>query len=228
MSVKKIIGISFLIITGFSMMAFINLRSAADSNFEGIITYSTTSSNSLAAQTNGQQSTSTFYIKGGKMKTVIGGGTSFMTTTISDCSNPDDYIMLMDVHGSKYNVKIDKNVKVQDPVITYTDETKSVAGYTCHKAEVKISIDSIHSINEDVYYTTEISSSSCGRQYKGLKGFPLEWIAKFGANTRTTIAISIDKKSLSDDEFTVPPGYKPVTQEEMAQDIKNNTGNKGK
>jgi GLPGLI family protein len=204
-------------------MAFITPGTSTDSSFEGVITYSTISNNSLAAQPNNQSSTSKFYIKGSKMKTVIG-----RNSTITDCSSPDNYILLMDVNGSKYNVKMDKRKQIKDPVIKYTDETKTIAGYNCHKAELTIFIDSIRSINEVVYYTTDLESSFCGHEYKGLKGFPLEWIAKFGAITRTTTAVSIDKQSLSDDEFAVPPGYKVVTQEEMSQDIQKSMGNKGK
>ena len=221
---KKITFISFFAVAGFALMSFIAPKTSADNSFEGIITYSTTVDN---PQMNKSQVSTKFYIKGEKMKTLIGSD-SYMNTVITDCNNPDNYILLMDINGSKYNVKIDKKKQIQDPVIKYTDETKTVAGYTCHKAEVKIFIDSAHSINEDVYYTADISSNSCGHEYKGLKGFPLEWTAKFGANTRTTIAVSIDKQSLSDDEFSVPPGYKPVTQEEMAQDTHKNMGSKGK
>lgn len=224
---KKILAVASLVISGYTIVAFIAPKTVSDGGFEGVITYSTSSVNSLAAQPSNQQSITKFYIKGGKMKTVI-GNSSFMTTTIIDCTNPDNYILLMDVNGSKYNVRINKKPKVQDPVIKYDDETKTIAGYTCRKADMTVFIDSIHSINEEVYYTAELSSSFCSHEYKGLKGFPLEWIAKYGAVTRTTTATSIDKQTLSDDEFALPPGYKVVTQEEMSQDIEKNIGSKGK
>jgi len=224
---KKALALTLIAITGFSMVAFISPETFTDGSFEGVITYSTSSVNSLAAQPSKQQSTTKFYIKGSKMKTII-GGSSFITTTITDCSDPENYAVLMDVNGSKYNVKHDKTPKVKDPVINYTNETKTIAGYTCHKAEVTVFIDSTRSINEEVYYTTDITSNFCGHEYKGLKGFPLEWVAKFAATTRTTTAVSIDKQSISNDEFNIPPGYKVVTQEEMSQDIQKNMGGKGK
>jgi GLPGLI family protein len=221
---KKTITIASLAIMGFAITAFRTPKTASD-NFEGEMIFATTVTNPQTGKTTTEPDNIKFYIKGSKMKNVVGNST-LLSTSIIDCTNPDNTILLMDVQGSKYQVTVDKKTQMPDPLIKYVDGTITVQGYTCHKAEVTIYMDQTKatSFNEVLYYTQDLSTSFCGQQYRGLKGFPLEWIA----NNRTTTAISIEKKPLSDDEFAIPSGYKVVTQDEMMQDMAKNRANKGK
>jgi hypothetical protein len=227
---KKIIVAAFLTATGFAITAFMAPKASDSYNFEGVITYAVTVNNPRAGQVNKKENNTLFYIKGSKMKTVIGGG-AFVNTTIADCNDPGNITLLMDFKGSKYSIKPDKT-KLPDPVVKYTGGTKTIAGYACHEAEITEYKTQTLTTVEDVYYTEDISAGTCALQFKGLKGFPLEWTTVKSADnpnaiTSDAIAISVEKKSLSDDEFAIPPGYKQVTQAEMAQDIQNSAG-KGK
>jgi len=158
------------------------------------------------------------YVKGYMSKTMVGSG-NFTNTIIMDMSKPDDFIFLMEANGRKYQLKNDSNKKYPDPVIKYVDGTKTIAGYTCHKAELTLKVADTVTMREDVYYTEEISAGTSNREFRGLKGFPLEWVTTNRVNNTTTTAISVDKKTLPADEFDVPPGYKLVTQQELMQDL---------
>lgn len=230
---KKLTALTYLAIIVFAGSAFVSPEKSAVGDFEGVITYSVTSDNPGTSQKSRDMGTIVFYLKGRKMKSDVGNGTSFENNTIFNCNNRDNPIILMNVSGSKYNVKNDPADKMPDPLIKYEDGTKTIAGYICHKAEITIYYDKdkTNSRNEDVYYTEDITGSTCGLMFKGLKGIPLEWVTLKTANApnaaiTTTIAVSIDKKALSDEEFKAPPGYKLVTKEEMSQDIMKNGNHK--
>jgi GLPGLI family protein len=217
---KKMVVLSALVVAGLSVTAFINPTASMDSGFEGVVTYSVITDGGPSGQTSQKERKIIMYIKGDKSKTVVGSG-NHINTVIMDLNKPNEFILLMDANGRKYQLKNDTTKKYPNPVIKYVDGTKIIQGYTCHKAEIttKISVNDTVLIQEDVYYTQDILSGSHNREFRGLKGFPLEWITKNRARNSTTTAISIDKKSLSDDEFSAPPGYKLVTQEEMVQDM---------
>jgi GLPGLI family protein len=124
--------------------------------------------------------------------------------------------------GNKYQLKTDPAKKKDDtkPVIKYTDETKTVAGYTCHKAEITVTGKDGQSYTTNVYYTEDLPSYSGSRdQFQGLKGFPLEYTMSQQGMNISIAATNVSKQSVTDDTFTVPSGYKLMTAEEMQADI---------
>jgi len=225
---KKIALLIVLATLGFAITAFISPHEKSFGGFEGVITYSVTNTNPRASQKSQQKITQICYLKAGKMRMVTSGG-AFVNTVITDCENLDNPIILFDIQTSKYQLKKTPADKLPDPEIKYVDGTKTIMGYTCHKAEITVYGDKEkkNSRVDAVYYTTDILGSSCQEVFKGLKGFPLEWGTQRvnnnpNANTDISTAINIEKKSVSDDEFKLPPGYKPVTREEMTQDFAKN------
>ncbi len=224
---KKIGLIASLATIGFAVTAFIVPKASTDSTFEGVITYSISVDNPQMASMM-QGSSMKVYIKGDKTKTMMDMG-MYKQIVISDRKTPDDPIVLKEVMGNKYQVKNDKTKKDEkDPVIKYSDEIKQIAGYTCHKAEVAISDDQGQPFTSSVYYTTDIPSPEEKEgQFKGLKGFPMEFsVRKQGMNILMT-ATTVEKKSLTDDIFAVPSGYKLMTQEEIQADMQKNMGGGG-
>ncbi|MGP8217506.1 MAG: hypothetical protein ACLQQ4_18200 [Bacteroidia bacterium] len=226
---KKLPLLASLAAIGFALTAFTTHKALSDSNFEGIVTYSSSMlMNGKANPNAGHMPPMKMYIKGGKTKVVSDMGTQ-KRITITDCNNPDNPIVLAEMNGNKYQLKNEPTQKTaKDPVITYSDETKTIAGYTCHKAEMTMTDDKGQSTTMDVYYAEDISRSACDKRFKGLKGFPLEYTVNTHGMTMTTTATSVDKQSLSDDEFTVPPGYKLVTQQEMQQEMMKSMGAGGR
>jgi GLPGLI family protein len=90
----------------------------------------------------------------------------------------------------------------------YLNETKTICGYKCYKAEVTNNKDTLKTY---VYYTKDINVS---RPYyykdlfKGLKGFPMEWNFYFDGGYATTIVKVIFNEKVDDNVFEVPKDYK--------------------
>jgi GLPGLI family protein len=228
---KKITLVASLATLGFAVMAFIapkgisSGKAGADNTFEGVITYSISVDNPQMASMM-QNATMMVYIKGDKSKVLQDMG-MYKTMIFADRKTPDDPIVLKEMMGNKYQIKNDKTKKNdKDPVIKYTDETKQVAGYNCHKAEVTITDEQGQSYTSNVYYTEELPYFDDGSsKFKGLKGFPLEFSIKNRGMNFAMAATKVEKKSVPDDTFTIPTGYKLVTQQEMMEDVQKNASN---
>jgi len=219
---KKIAIVASLVAIGFAVTAFVAPTSSEDTTFEGVVTYSMSVDNPQAAAMM-QGSSVTMYIKGDMDKTCVDAGPS-KQTYITNRSKTDSPIILIEIMGNKYQIKTDKTKKDEkDPVIKYTDETKQVAGYNCHKAEITVIDEQGQANTSNVYYTEDIKvSPSKNGQFKGLKGFPLEYSMKQQGMNISISATKVDKKPISDDTFAVPTGYKLMTKEEMMQDVQKN------
>jgi GLPGLI family protein len=219
---KKIAIITSLAAIGFAFTAFTAPKTSEDPTFEGVVTYSMNVDNPQAAAMM-QGSSVKEYIKGNMNKTCVDAGPS-KQTYITDRTKTDSPIILIEIMGNKYQVKTDKTKKEdKDPVIKYTDETKQVAGYTCHKAEITTTDEQGQASATNVYYTEDIKvTPSKNGQFKGLKGFPLEYSMKQQGMNITISATKVEKEAISDDTFAVPAGYKLMTKEEMMQDVQKN------
>ena len=219
--------IAGLAIIGFGVTAFVAPKTSSDGNFEGVVTYSISVDNPQAASMM-QGASVKVYVKGDQTKTASDMG-MYKSIVFNDKKTPDDPTVLIEVMGNKYQLKNDKAKKEEkDPAIKYTDETKTVAGYNCHKAEVTISGKDGQTYVSNVYYTEDLPHYSGGSgQFKGLKGFPLEYSMKQQGMNVSMTATSVTKQSVSDDTFKVPSGYKLMTQEEMQSDIQKNMGGGG-
>jgi len=221
---RKTTLLTGLAIVGLAATAFVAPKNSADSTFEGVITYSITVDNPQAASMM-QGSTIKVYMKGDQTKTSSDMG-MYKTIVFTDKKTPEDPTVLVEVMGNKYQLKNDKTKKDdKDADIKYTDETKTVAGYVCHKAAVTITGKDGQTYVSDVYYTEDLPRYSGGTgQFKGLKGFPLEYSMKQQGMNVVLSATSVTKQSVSDDTFKVPTGYKLMTQDEMQADLQKSMG----
>ena len=210
----------------FGVTAFVTPKVSTDNSFEGVVTYSMTVDNPQMASMM-QGSSIKVYIKGDQTKTYSDMGMS-KTTVITNKKTPGDPVILVEVMGNKYQLKNDKKKDEKTPEIKYTDETKTVAGYACKKAEVTVTGMDGQTYVSNVYYTTDLPPYAGGYgQFKGLNGFPLEYnMTQRGMNLSLS-ATKVEKQSVSDDTFKVPSGYKLMTQEEMQADIQKNMGGGG-
>ncbi len=214
---KKILCAVSITIAAFALSAFIAPISTSDNSFEGVITYSVSSDDPQAA-TLLQTSSMKIYIKGDKAKMASNLGMQ-KRTVFMDMRNPDKPVVLLELLGYKYQVK-DDTTKPREPIIKYTDETKTIAGYTCHKAVITVTDKQGETYNTDVYCTEQLPSFfSKNSQFKGLKGFPLKFSQKQQGVFVSFSATTVDKQTLSDDVFVIPPGYKLMTAAQIQQDI---------
>ncbi len=225
---KKFVKVVSLLVAGVALFAFTNTM--GDSNFEGVITFGITmdsDANPQVAQMM-QGSTIKTYVKGNKIRTETNFG-MFKSVAISDKSNPDGTVVLMELMGNKYQLKIDdkakKDADAAKPEIKYLDGTKTIAGYVCKEAQAIVTDKKTgQKYTSDIYYTDQLPYNNDGPQaksapYQGLKGCPLSYSMKQNGTSFSMVCQSIQKQSVPDSLFKAPAGYKVMTQDEMQKDI---------
>jgi GLPGLI family protein len=108
------------------------------------------------------------------------------------------------------------------PEIKYLDETKTIAGYVCKKAEYTEKSDDGTSSTATVYYTEELGGEALnyGGQFNKLKGVPLEYVITAGGVITTFAATEVKKGKVKDTDFLIPSDYVEMSAEEKAQMMK--------
>jgi hypothetical protein len=109
--------------------------------------------------------------------------------------------------------------KKNDPKgqVQMTNETKTIAGYTCKKAIVTTHINGIK-MTFDVWFTEEfglINTNFDNPLYKDIKGVLLEFSLISSQFTMKFTAITVEKKSISSHEFNIPSDYPLISKEHM-------------
>lgn len=144
--------------------------------------------------------------------------------TLSDQKDQNSGLILLDVMGSKYAMKVDP-AKVEEQkknlpefeLIT-TTETKEIAGYMCKKAIMKNKAN-----NEEtyIYYSEALPylENSLTSQFKNVQGMPLEFNSKLNGITMTIRAKTIENIKIADAEFVASSEYKLVTEEQLMKEL---------
>ncbi len=166
-------------------------------------------------------------IKGNKSRTeqstamgtsvnIADGNKKTVTTLMNMMGNKIAIVMTEEEVNKKNNTKTTSK-------ITYTSETKKIAGYNCKKAIVPASNDDD---KMTIYYTDKINPPKIGEIYKGLKGFPLQYEMKDQGLEMTVTATEIKKEKVADSEFIVPKDYEITTMEKFQQKMSGQMGGK--
>jgi GLPGLI family protein len=225
---KKIFLTTSLAAIGLAFTAFIAPKTSVDNNFEGVITFSLSVDNPQA-QSMMASSSLKIYLKGHKAKSITDMG-MMKITSYADHSTTDKPIVIEEMGGNKYQVKNDDSKKDdKTPDIKYVDGTKVIAGYTCKKAQVTTTNPANGQSNTlDIYYTDELPVYEGSKgEFKGLKGFPLEFASSQRGMIFSFAATEVKKQSLSDDIFVAPTGCKLMTQQEIMQEMQKNMSGGG-
>jgi GLPGLI family protein len=154
-----------------------------------------------------------------KMEQAMGMGGK--QVTIMD-NKEQSGVLLMDMMGKKSAIVMtpDKRKELEgteeDVEITYLSEAKSIAGYNCKKALLKTK--GAEGTTMEVYYTEDLKGIK-HHQTKGLKGFPLQYSVNSGMFTVVMTAEKVTKGKVSDDEFSIPPGYESITFEQFQKSM---------
>ncbi|WP_396198799.1 hypothetical protein [Flavobacterium sp.] len=151
------------------------------------------------------------------------GGMISVKTISMDKNNPKETRMLMEMMGKKYEVTGDAEGFANTDVaslkdaesVTYDKKaTKEILGYKCYKALVTMNSGVVNTF----YITEAIAVQSLPTDKFKLTGFPLEVEVNSEKGKVVLLANAIDKAP-SATCFTVPEGYKKVTQEELQQEL---------
>ena len=149
-----------------------------------------------------------------------------MKTPIATSSNILDeksktMVNLMDMVGKKYLIRSSENeLKKEEEntvvsAINYSEETKTIAGYKCKKADVTVKINQGKEETVTVFYTDKLPYSDFRAAYKGLKGFPMEYTITQNGMKLSLTASKVSKEAVGDDKFAIPSGYTETTLEEL-------------
>jgi GLPGLI family protein len=153
---------------------------------------------------------------------MMGGMISVKTISI-DKNNPKETRMLMEMMGKKYEVTGEAEGFANTDVaslkdaesVTYDKKaTKEILGYKCYKALVTMNSGVVNTF----YITEAIAVQSLPADKLKLTGFPLEVEVNSEKGKVVLLATAVDKAP-SASCFTVPEGYKKVTQEELQQEL---------
>jgi GLPGLI family protein len=202
-----------IVITAAAALSF-NSVAQTPKPFRGIVTYNITYSGNIDAATLANQlKMVTVSIYDNKQKLTIsmaGVGLDLIYD-----GDKKESIVLIDQMGQKMYYKMLKEEIEADMTekgtyeIKYLDESKTIAGYNCKKA-LYISTDSEGEKDTSIaYYTQELGGEALnyGTSFHGLKGFPLEYIAKEKDITSTFTATEVKKGKVKDTQFMLPADY---------------------
>jgi GLPGLI family protein len=211
---KKIIASLF----GLSLLIAHSSQAQKPKNFEGVITYAIElDSDDLDPMTKSflEGMSTEVFIKGEKTKIIQDQG---MAKTIIISEGKKAPVILMDMMGQKLRMKNDPDFTkkeeeaAKNTQIKETNETKTIAGYTCKKAEVT----NMNGETAVVYYTPELpASNSPGAQFKGLKGMALEYELNQMGMKMIVKAKSVKSEKVADSKFAIPDGYTEVSVEDL-------------
>ena len=144
----------------------------------------------------------------------------FKTALIAD---PETRMVhqLLKIMSKKYVLELDSN-EIRDlygelPVmkVHFTDETREIAGYKCHKAIVTFK----NNIKEEfsIFYTNDIGikDSNWCTPFNEISGVLLEYhVRKYNYDMKLT-AIKVSRAEVDDVDFSVPADYEQISQDEM-------------
>lgn len=148
-------------------------------------------------------------IKGDMSRTEQSLGMGMKQVTVFD-TKKNQGTLLLDMMGKKTAVEMNademekqRGSKAKTPEIEYMDEdVKKIAGFKCKKAKVKVE----GGTELELYYTDELPASA-SREFKGLKGFPLEYTIVSGPMKMKLTASSVKQETLDKKLFEIPDGY---------------------
>lgn len=127
--------------------------------------------------------------------------------------------MLIDVMGKKIamNPLDNQSVKTKTPTITYSDETKNIAGFVCKKATMVFD-----ETKKMIVWCAEgiTGGGSWGGNFDNLKGAPLEYTADLNGMSMTMIASKVSDEKVGKKMFEIPSDYKSMTMEELQKQFK--------
>ncbi|HQP16906.1 MAG TPA: hypothetical protein PLB59_13170 [Bacteroidales bacterium] len=216
---------AFVIIMSVALIFGIN--SFAQKTFKGIITYTIAYSGNIDPATAAQQPKTmilSIYENKQKMNLPLG---PINIDVITDGDNKTS-TTLIDMMGDKKFYKItkeelDKKIAEEPvPAIAYKDETKTIAGYVCKKAEYAVTKDG-ETNTTVVYYTEELGNENLnyGGQFHSLKGVPLEYVITTPDGIITTwTASEVKKGKVKETDFLIPDDYVELSAEEKEQMMK--------
>jgi len=147
-------------------------------------------------------------------------GVSLVTVTNSMDSST---VILINAMGQKMYSKMEKAAALESvaekaqPTINYFDDTKTIAGFECKKAEY-ITLDEYDDESiTTVWYTTQIGTPAMNfaQQFDGLNGYALEYTVDADEGKIIYTVTEAKKAKVKDTVFMIPSDYEEVSWNEF-------------
>ncbi|PCH92025.1 MAG: hypothetical protein COB85_08595 [Bacteroidetes bacterium] len=144
----------------------------------------------------------------------------FKTALIADPSTRIVH-QLLKIMSKKYVMELDSNEihqlygELPEMKVHFTDETKEIAGYKCHKAVVTFKNNIKEEFN--IFYTDEIDieNSNWCTPFNEIKGVLLEYHVRKYNYEMKLVATKVTKADIDANDFVVPSDYEQISQDEM-------------
>lgn len=160
-----------------------------------------------------EPATKTLYVRGAETRTDLATA-AFVQTTFFD-SKKETAVILREIGGNKYMTNLNaeqwkaQNKRYEGMEVVLKDESKTILGYFCKKAELKLKDGG----TLNVFYATGITPSASENtyQFKGIPGFALEYEAasEKGKDKVKFTATKINLSPVPASRFEIPQsGYR--------------------
>lgn len=136
--------------------------------------------------------------------------------------NGDDQtvVRLAELESGKYFVKKTKEdfAQTSAPLVAPLKETKNVAGYLCHTAEVNTTAGG-KSTKSKVYYSSDLGTNNIyfNTNVRSLSGIMLEFDYQIMGVPVKLNAISINPGRVSGKQFEIPAGYTETSEAKLRE-----------
>lgn len=141
---------------------------------------------------------------------------------INDINNNQSFL-LMQIAEEKLAIQVQESSDSNDvkEKVTYLDQTKEIAGYSCKKAVLNTYDNKKEEANTiELFYTDEISSIY-DLKFRNIKGTPLEFIVKSKGMTITYTATLISTNQQNDHLFEIPEDFTILSMSEFKRLMSN-------
>jgi GLPGLI family protein len=209
------------------LLFFCSCRELTDEKYisEGIIEYEidypeTESDNVMIAL---MPKTMEFKFKKEKVLIDFNGGMGLFKATFVSNLKDQSMLHMVKILNKKYAIFYSSdelgsiNNEMPDLEIEYLDDIKTIAGYECKRAIIKLKDDGQTSF--DIYYTNDINlkSPNWSTPYSEIGGVLMEYQLKRYDITMKFTARTVMKATIAEENFIKPDDYKIITKEEMDQ-----------
>jgi GLPGLI family protein len=200
--------------TGFILLPFLAFPQKRVGDLTIVYNATITNTQDSAKKIN---STTSHFLKGNLSRSET-NSSMFSSTTIYD-SKSGSGVILREVNGQKLLIRMNeenwnqKNKRYQNLNFTRTNETKTIAGYSCSQAKASTA----DGFEITVYYTRDLvpENKAYDPPFKNLEGLPLEYeMTRGNLHIRYTLA-SINLNPVPASKFDIPlKGYRELTYDE--------------
>jgi len=165
------------------------------------------------------ESTMTIYSKGNKSRLETTQPMVGEMIVITDIDKKESTVC-MNMMGEKMAIvsKIDQQEaesaveEAQDIDVQLGNLKKTICGYSCQNATVKIKDGEVSS-EVEVWFTSDIQNTSA--EFNQLPGMPLEYTMNVENFKLHYLVTSIEKQKVADSSFSIPEGYEVKTEAEL-------------